>query len=83
MLAILLWGVISPSVAQKRYRTGNVPNVQLRHGKHETGAGLEDEVRRAMSNMKEKNTDDVDGGISSILVILAVVVSAILFFAIL
>lgn len=209
MLTILLWGVISPSVAQKRYRTGDVPNVQLHHGKQyvsdpeniirfreqaqlnrllgelrdslhietaivvlpaidrdrydstrkfanklfntwgigdkqtnrgllivlltndeareivfETGAGLENEltdavckeilthhmiplfrkqafgegllagvkeVRRVMSNrpknnalsiMKEKNTDDVDGGISGILVILAVVVSAILFFAI-
>lgn len=209
MLTILLWGVISPSVAQKRYRTGDVPNVQLHHGKQyvsdpeniirfreqaqlnrllgelrdslhietaivvlpaidrdrydstrkfanklfntwgigdkqtnrgllivlltndeareivfETGAGLENEltdavckeiqthhmiplfrkqafgegllagvkeVRRVMSNrpknnalsiMKEKNTDDVDGGISGILVILAIVVSAILFFAI-
>ena len=30
MLTILLWGVISPSVAQKRYRTGDVLNVQLR-----------------------------------------------------
>ncbi|WP_179859277.1 TPM domain-containing protein [Tannerella forsythia] len=209
MLTILLWGVISPSVAQRRYRTGDVPNVQLRHGKQyvsdpeniicfreqaqlnrllgelrdslhietaivvlpaidldqydstrkfanklfntwgigdkqtnrgllivlltndeareivfETGTGLKNEltdavckeiqthhmiplfrkqafgegllagvkeVRRVMSNrpknnalsiMKEKNTDDVDGGISGILVILAVVVSAILFFAI-
>ncbi|KKY60423.1 hypothetical protein Tanf_12890 [Tannerella forsythia] len=121
MLTILLWGVISPSVAQKRYRTGDVLNVQLRHGKPETGAGLENEltdavckeiqihhmiplfrkqafgerllagvkeVRRVMSNrpknnalstMKEKNTDE---GIKGILVILAIVVSAILFFAI-
>ena len=48
MLTILLWGVISPSVAQKRYRTGDVLNVQLRHGKPETGAGLENELTDAV-----------------------------------
>lgn len=206
---MLLWFVISPSVAQKRYRTGDVPNVALHHGKpyvsdpeniirsHEqaqlnrllgelrdslnietaivvlpaidrdrydsarkfanelfntwgigdkqtnrgllilllahdeereivfkTGSGLENEltnavckeiqthsmipllrkrafgegllvgvkeVRRVMSNrpksnafsvMKEKNTDELDEGINGILVILAIVVSTVLFFAI-
>ena len=209
VLTILLWGIITPSAAQKHYRTGDVPNVQLHHGKqyvsdpeniirtHEkaqlnrllgelrdslhietavvvlpaidrdqydsarkfanklfntwdirgkrtkrgllilllthdeereivfkTGTGLENEltdavckeiqthsmipllrkqafgegllagvkeVRRVMSNrpknnalstMKEKNTDEGDEGINGILVILAIVVSAILFFAI-
>ena len=33
ILTILLWGVISPSIAQKRYRAGDVPNVPLHHGK--------------------------------------------------
>ncbi len=33
VLTILLWGIITPSAAQKRYRTGDVPNVQLHHGK--------------------------------------------------
>ncbi|MDO4702634.1 MAG: TPM domain-containing protein [Tannerella sp.] len=209
MLTMLLWGIITPSAAQKRYRTGDVPNVQLYDGKQyvsdpeniirsreqaqlnrllaglrdslhievaivvlpaidrdrydstrrftnelfntwgigdkqtnrgllmvlltdegereivfETGHGLENEltdavckeiqtrhmmplfrqqafgegllagvkeVRRVMSNrpknnalstMKEKNTDEGDEGINGILVILAIVVSAILFFAI-
>lgn len=31
VLTILLWGIITPSAAQKRYCTDDVPNVQLHH----------------------------------------------------